>query len=226
MLSISVTDQWRTTHRGAVIGLLELSGVENTQPSFQLDDRKRETQGGLKARYGGLTRQDFLLLPAMAAYDRYYKRFKKTYHVQLQVESIVLKGKSLPSISPLVDSNFMAEVETFVLTAGHDVAKLREPILIDVSREGDSITQMNGVPKVILAGDMAMRDANGVSCSIIYGQDNWSLISAATASVLYVSYAPSDVPAETVDAQLQKIEANVRLFSPTATTQQRRLLSA
>ena len=30
MLLISATDEWRTNHPGAVIGLLEISGVENT----------------------------------------------------------------------------------------------------------------------------------------------------------------------------------------------------
>ncbi|OGA49985.1 MAG: hypothetical protein A3G25_00375 [Betaproteobacteria bacterium RIFCSPLOWO2_12_FULL_63_13] len=72
----------------------------------------------------------------MSAYDRYYKRFNKTYHVQLQVESIVLKGKSVPNVSPLVDANFVAEIETLVRTAGHDAAKLQGLISIDVSREG------------------------------------------------------------------------------------------
>ena len=226
MLSISATDEWKTTHRGAVIGLLELSGVANTQPSPQLEGRKRETEARLRAAYQGFARQDFLSLPVMAAYEQYYKRFKKTYHVQLQVESIVLKGKNLPNVSPLVDSNFVAEVETFVLTAGHDVARLHGSVLIGVSHEGDPITQMNGATKPMHAGDMIMKDANGICCSIIYGQDNRSPISSQTTRVLYVAYAPDSVPAETVDAQLQKIEANIRLFCPEAVTEQHRLLSA
>lgn len=226
MLLISVTDEWRTTHPGAVIGLLELSGVENTHTYLQLDDRKRETEARLRERYKGFTRQDFLSLPVMSAYEQYYKRFNKTYHVQLQVESIVLKGKSLPNVSPLVDSNFVAEVETLVLTAGHDVAKLHGSISIGVSREEDQIAQMNGATKAIRAGDMIMRDANGVCCSIIYGQDNRSPISSETSRVLYVAYAPVGVPAEIVDTQLRKIEENIRLFSPMAIVEQHRLLSA
>src|SRR2546426_3322430 len=110
VLSISATTEWRTAHPGAVIGLLELSRVDNRHPSLQLDERKRETEARLRERHRGCTRSDFLSLPAMAAYARYYKRFGKTYHVLLQVESIVLKGRPLPNVSPLVDSNFMAEV--------------------------------------------------------------------------------------------------------------------
>jgi len=157
---------------------------------------------------------------------RYYKRFGKTYHVQLQVESIVSKGKSLPNVTPLVDANFVAEVETLVLTAGHDAAKLQGAVSIDVSRDGDQMTQMNGALKPLAAGDMIMRDANGVCCSVIYGQDDRSPISSATSHVLYVAYAPAGVPAEAVDGQLQQIEANVRLFSPKVAVEQHRLLSA
>lgn len=224
MLAISGTYGWRSAHPGAVIGLLELAGVENTRSSPELDARKRQTEALLRERCKGFSRPDFLALPVMAAYEQYYKRFNKTYHVQLQVESIVLKGKSLPNVSPLVDANFVAEVETLVLTAGHDVAKLQGPISMDVSRDGDRITQMNGSSRDIRAGDMVMRDANGLCCSILYGQDNRSPISPATSHVLYVAYAPAGVPAETVEAQLAKIEGNVRLFSPKAMVEQRRLL--
>jgi len=226
MLSISATNEWHSAHPGAIIGLLELSGVENSHSSARLDERKRETEARLRERYQGFTRQDFLSLPVMAAYERYYKRFDKTYHVQLQVESIVLKGKNLPNVSPLVDANFIAEVETLMLTAGHDVARLRGSILIDVSREGDQITQMNGAAKAIRPGDMIMKDADGISCSILYGQDNRSPISAETIGVLYVAYVPAGVPSESVDEQLRRIEENIRLFSPAAVVERRELLAA
>jgi DNA/RNA-binding domain of Phe-tRNA-synthetase-like protein len=191
-----------------------------------LDERKRETEALLRERYQGFARQDFLSLPVMAAYQRYYKRFTKTYHVLLQLESIVLKGKNLPDVSPLVDSNFTAELDTLVLTAGHDIAKLQGSVCMDVSREGDQITRMNGAPKLIDTGDMVMRDASGVCCSIIYGQDNVSPISTETSHVLFVAYAPAGVPPEIVDDQLRKIEENVRLFSSTVIVEQHQLLSA
>jgi DNA/RNA-binding domain of Phe-tRNA-synthetase-like protein len=226
MLSISATDDWRTTHPGAVIGLLELSGVDNSRPSAELDAQKRETEPRLRERYQGFARADFVSLPVMAAYQKYYKRFTKTYHVLLQVESIVLKGKSLPDVSPLVDANFTAEVDTLVLTAGHDVAKLQGLVYMDVSRDGDQITRMNGAPKDMDAGDMVMRDATGVVCSIIYGQDNVSPISSATTHVLYVAYAPVGVPAEAVGDHLRRIEANVRVFCPNARVEQSQLLTA
>ena len=226
MLSISATDNWRAMHEGAIIGLLELSSVENTQKAVELNKLKREAEARLTERYRGYNRQDFLSLPLIAAYRRYYKRFNKTYHVQLQVESIVLKGKNLPDVSSLVDANFITEVETLVLTAGHDAAKLQGSILIDVSREGDQFTQMNGTSKAIRPGDMIMRDEYGISCSVIYGQDNRSPISSITSQVLYVSYAPQGVPADAVEDHMQRLENTIRLFSKKTVVEQRRLVQA
>jgi len=226
MLSILATAAWRAAHTGAVIGLLELSRVENGHPSPRLDDRKRETEARLRARYQGFARKDFLSLPVMAAYAQYYKRFNKTYHVQLQVESIVSRGKRLPDVSPLVDANFVAEVESLILTAGHDVERLHGGVSIDVSRDGDQLTQMDGTSKAIRAGDMIMRDAGGICCSILYGQDNRSPISADTSHVLYVAYAPAGVPAETVEVHLAAIEDHARLVSPLAVSEQRHVLRA
>lgn len=226
MLPISITDDWRATHRGAAIGLLEVSGVGNSAPWPTLDARKREIEARLRQRYQGFTRPDFLALPVMADYDRYYTRFGKTYHVQLQLESIVLKGKRLPDVSPAVDANFMAEVETLILTAGHDAEKLRAPIVVDVSRDGEQMTQMSGAARTIRARDMVMRDAEGICCSIIYGQDARSPIGPGTSHVLYVAYAPPGIAIDVVDRQLGEIEANLRLGPGEVVVEQRRVLTA
>lgn len=226
MLQISASDEWRIAHPGAMIGLLEVSGVA-VKPTFPaLAERKREVEAQLRAKYKGFTRAEFISLPVMSAYVQYYRRFEKTYHVLLQVESIILKEKNLPDVSPLVDANFSAEVETLVLTAGHDADRLREPLVMDVSREGDLITRMNGIPKAIHAGDMVMRDAQGISCSIIYGQDNRSPIEKETSHVLYVAYAPAGVPPERIEQQLSKIVENMRLFAPDIRVEQQHIISA
>ena len=220
MLTITATDAWKAAHPGAQIGLLEISNVNNSGPAPELDQEKRAIESRLREKYAGFSREDFLSLPVMGAYHRYYRKFGYTYHVLLQLESVVLKGKSLPNVSPLVDANFAAELETLILTAGHDVAQLEAPILIDVAREGDEITQMNGNRKNVPAGDMLMRDAGDVACTILRGQDNRSPISKATTHVLYVSYVPEGVTEEQVRAQLDAMEKYVRLFAPTCKVEQ------
>jgi DNA/RNA-binding domain of Phe-tRNA-synthetase-like protein len=226
MLEITATTKWNSTYPGSHIGILEIARVDNTAASAALEIQKRQVEQRLRSRYAGFTRREFLSIETLSAYEKYYKRFDKTYHVQLQVESVVLKGKNLPSVSPLVDAVFAAEVETFILTAGHDVARLQPPLAIDITREGDSMPLMNKVVKALPAGDMLMRDRQGIICTILYGQDNISPIMPGTTQAVYVAYAPVGVAPEQVEKHLAKIEYYVRLFAPGCQVEQSRLITA
>ena len=70
------------------------------------------------------------------------------------------------------------------------MARVDGELLLDISRPGEHMTQMNGTDKALLPGDMVMRDAQGICCTILYGQDNRSPVTPATVGVLYVTYAP------------------------------------
>ena len=226
MLTIPVTDTWKEAHPDGKIGLLEILGVDNTKPAPVLNDEKRIIEERLREKYAGFSRNDFLELPVLGAYHRYYRKFGYTYHVLLQLESVVHKGKSLPNVSPLVDANFAAELDTLILTAGHDVAQLKEPVTIDVAREGDEIIQMSGNRKKVPAGDMLMKDTEDIACTILRGQDNRSPISKVTTHVLYVSYAPEGITEAQVQEQLDMMEKHVRIFAPECVVEQNSIICA
>ena len=196
-----------------------LGNVDNTGRETPLDQRKLEVEATLREKYSKFSRVDLLELEVLKAYRNYYRQFNKTYHVQLQLESVVHKGKPLPNVSPLVDANFAAELKTLILTAGHDADLLRNFVRIDVTQTGDEFTQMNGVLKSLKPGDMMMSDADGIVCTIIYGQDQRTPISQKTRRAFYVAYAPPGVPATAVSDQLDSIRDNVLLFSPEAETE-------
>ena len=216
MLEYQFSPDIKKQHSDARIGILEFDGINNAASLPTLAGRKTQMEASFREKYGSFTRPDFNELPKIAAYRAYYKQFKKSYHVQLQVESIALKGKDLPKINPLVDFNFMAEMETLLLTAGHDVDKLLEPVVFDVSAEGDEIIQLNGEIRPMRPGDMIMRDAEGVRCSIIYGQDNRSPISKQTSRVLYVTYAPPGISSPMVQAHHDLLKTYMTEFFPEA----------
>ena len=70
MQEISETPEWRAAHPGAVIGLLEISGVENGRSSPALDERKREAEARLRSACKGFGRKDFLAQPVLAVRSR------------------------------------------------------------------------------------------------------------------------------------------------------------
>ena len=128
------TEAWKSAFPGAHAGVLVMQDVHNPASHAGLERCKEALMGELRARYGGLDRSQLQALPGLQVYDAYYKRFKKTYHVQLQLESIVFKGKSIPSVAALVEAMFMAEIKNMLLTAGHDLDTLQLPIRLDVTR--------------------------------------------------------------------------------------------
>jgi DNA/RNA-binding domain of Phe-tRNA-synthetase-like protein len=226
MLVIAATERWQDQFPGGCVGILEMAGLDNSRPSGALEERKRQVEQDLRSRYAGFTRADFLGLEAMAAYERYYRQFDKTYHVLLQLESVVLKGKPLPEVSPLVDASFMAELETLVLTASHDADRLSLPLKIDATDGSEPFTQMNGASRTLRAGDMCMVDGGGVICTILYGQDSRSPIRAETTHALYVSYAPAGVGQALVRLHLEKMRDLLQTLTPEAEVCQLELFTA
>lgn len=216
MLQIEVNGRFHQTFPGGHVGVLLIGDVDNRKRPTPLDEKKREIEARLREKFAGFSRADLLELEILQAYRNYYKQFKKTYHVQLQLESIVHKGKSLPSVSPLVDANFAAELETLVLTAGHDADLLEPPVTIDATQEGDEFIQMNGSLQPLKPGDMMMSDGQGIICTIIYGQDKRTPISPKTRRALYVAYAPVGGGSTAVQQQLGLIHEHILLFAPAA----------
>lgn len=109
-----------------------------------------------------------------------------------------------------------AELETFILTSGHDADLLEAPISIDATQGGEAFVQMNGSEQSLKPNDMMMSDGKGIVCTIIYGQDQRTPISPNTRRALYVAYAPAGVPVAAVQQQLDSIRENVRRFAPEA----------
>jgi DNA/RNA-binding domain of Phe-tRNA-synthetase-like protein len=155
----------------------------------------------------------------LQAYATYYRRFKKTYHVQLQLESIVFKGKSIPSVAALVEAMFMAEIKNLLLTAGHDLDALHLPLTVDVARGDERYTVLRGQDQELKADDMFIRGGAGVISSIIYGPDQRTAISAQTRNVAFTVYAPAGIAEETVLNHLRDLQQNVQLIAANARTE-------
>jgi DNA/RNA-binding domain of Phe-tRNA-synthetase-like protein len=214
-----VTAAWKSAFPGAHAGVLVMQDVHNPASHAGLERCKEALMGELRARYGGLDRSQLQALPGLQVYDAYYKRFKKTYHVQLQLESIVFKGKSIPSVAALVEAMFMAEIKNMLLTAGHDLDILQLPIRLDVTRGDEVYTLMRGQPQQVKPGDMIISDGRGIMSNIIYGPDLRTQIQPGTRNVIYTTYAPAGIAEASLIRHLNDIEGYVRMFSSQARTE-------
>jgi len=212
---ITPSNTWKTTYPQAHLGALAMHGVTNPRHHAELEQRKRALEAELQTRFADQTKADLAALPVMRAYRAYYKRFRKTYHVLLQLRSVA-QGKALPSVAALVEAMFMAEVKNGLLTAGHDLDHAHAPIALDVAQGDERYVMLNGREQTLKAGDMIMSDAQGVICSVIYGLDRRTAIRPKTRRVLFVVYAPAGIGAQAVYEHLREIRDNVLLVAPGA----------
>jgi DNA/RNA-binding domain of Phe-tRNA-synthetase-like protein len=208
-----VSDTWKAAFPQAHVGVLVIRNVANPAQHADLEREKESLESELRARFAGQTRGDLDRLPVLQAYAAYYKRFKKSYHVQLQLESIAFKGKSIPSVAALVEAMFMAEVKNLLLTAGHDLDALQLPARLDVSQGDETYTVMRGQPQQLKPGDMLIADQMGIISNILYGPDQRTQIQSATRNVMFTVYAPDGISEQTVLEHLHDIQRYVHIVA-------------
>jgi DNA/RNA-binding domain of Phe-tRNA-synthetase-like protein len=221
-----VTSDWKAVFPGAHAGILVMGDVVNPAQHPELEKRKLGLEQQLRAQFSGQDRAGLSSNPILQAYSKYYKQFKKTYHVQLQLESIVWKGKSIPSVSALVECMFMAEMKNLLLTAGHDLDSLSLPLTLDVSKGNENYILLRSEEQILRAGDMFICDQTGVISSIIYGPDQRTQINPETRNVVFTVYAPADIDQSAVQGHLNDIREYVRLIAPQSTVELLHVYSA
>jgi DNA/RNA-binding domain of Phe-tRNA-synthetase-like protein len=209
-----VTSAWKSTYPDAHLGVLIMRGVSNPAHNSGLESRKAALEEELRSQFSGQDRAGIASHPILQAYSEYYRRFKKTYHIQLQLESILLKRKSIPSVAALVEAMFMAEMKNLLLTAGHDLDSLHLPLTLDVAMGSERYMLLRGEEQVLKAGDMMISDQDGVISSILYGPDQRTQITPNTRNVIFTVYAPPGIDEQTVVGHLQAIKENVMVFAP------------
>jgi DNA/RNA-binding domain of Phe-tRNA-synthetase-like protein len=213
-----VSDRWKTTCPDASVGILTLHGVSNPGQDPALNRNKADLEAQLRARYAGLDRAALKAMPAVRAYAAYYRRFDKSYHVQLQLEAVVWKGKPIPSGAALVEAMFMAELADLLLTAGHDLAAVQAPVTFNVALGNERFVRINGEEQQLKAGDLFIADTLGVLSSVLYGPDQRTQLRPETREVLFTTYAPPGIGEEMVRHHLETIRDNVRVFAPNVQT--------
>ncbi len=216
MEPIIVTDEWKATFPGASVGILSMGGVSNPVDCPALEGRKKALENNLREKFAGRMKTDLLNMDTVKVYDSYYRKFKKTYHVQLQLETIIFKGKPIPHVAALVEAMFMAEIENQLLTAGHDLDALELPVTLDVSEGGERYMLLRGQDEELKPGDMMMFDKKGIISSIIYGPDRRTQITSSTHKVMFVTYAPAGISERMILHHLETIQDYVLIISPQA----------
>jgi DNA/RNA-binding domain of Phe-tRNA-synthetase-like protein len=173
------------------LGTMTVTGLQNADME-RLRSLRELAEASIRAACGGLTRAQLREASPMAAYVAYYKKFASTYHVLAQVESVV-KGKGIPAVIAPVCVMFMAELQTSLLTAAHDLDAIIQPIAFRQAVGGETYQTLDGRDTATARDDWMVCDGVGVLSSILHGPDRRTAVTSKTENVLYAVYAPQGV---------------------------------
>lgn len=148
-------------------------------------------------------------------YFRFFRKFKKTYPVMLQLES-VLKGRPFPDFNVVAELPFLLELTTGVLSGAHDIDKMQGTVELFLAAEKQPFRGLRGEWVHTYPGDFCARDDGGVIFSLIAGADERTCARVDTRYVLYPIFGTPDLPDSVIRKTMAIFENYIQVLSPEA----------
>lgn len=225
-VDIELSPELLLRYPGILVGFQRVTGVENPPHHPELELRKTEAEVELRTRFASCDRPRLREIHPLDLYHRHFRSFGTGYPVQHQLESVVHKGRAIPSVAALVEAVFVAELRNLLLTAGHDLALLRPPLRLEVASGGERFDRINGQSVSLKTGDIYLADQESIVGSVLYGPDRRTALSGSTEDLLLVVYAVPGIGPQEVENHLAEIVEFVRLVSPHAEAERPLLLGS
>lgn len=215
---LTISKDLKKLYPNARFGILVMKNVKNPSTNLDFNEVKISTTKELISQHKNYNRKDFSKAQPVCFYTNYYKKFKKTYPVLLQLESVVLKSNPLPNVAALVEAMFLAELKNLLLTAGHDLDKIEFPLRLDLAQGYESFTGISEKQQFLTENDMMLSDDKEIMSSILNGPDYRTRITKDTKNVLFFIYTPDGIETDVIRNHLNDIKAYVSIFAPDSKT--------
>jgi DNA/RNA-binding domain of Phe-tRNA-synthetase-like protein len=204
---IEITPSAKSTYPGAKFGVMIVKGFRAATGRSAMEQIIAAELEQIKSKHPDYDRKTALEAEPLCHYTAYYKRFKKTYPVLGQLESVLLKGKGIPPVGISVEAMFLAEIKNLLLTAGHDLVLIKGGLTVDVATEPTSYEGISGKEQQLVKDDLYLSDEKGILSSIMNGPDYRTQITEATQNALYFVYGVEGVTETQIREHLQTISS-------------------
>jgi len=217
-MRISVSESLKLVYPDLKVGIIIIRDVVNKDFDPTLESKKRDAE--LFIRNNLL---DFTNLPRVKSYNRFYKKYDKKFPIEYQLKSII-SGKSIPTISVLVESMFLSELLNQVLVAGHDLNYLEGDLFLDLAQGNEEYTKISGEKQIVKKDDIILKDAKGIIASVLYGPDFRTRVTKHTTSVVYMGYFVYDFSDDEIVRAMRHIGDYVLISNPNAEVDSARIV--
>lgn len=210
-----------TFEKDAALGGVPFGVLEVTYPEralWHMEDFHSMVEEHLRLLREKYADYDRKALFSENVYFRFFKKFKKTYPVMMQLESFLLKGRPFPIDNPVTAIPFLAELETQILSGTHDVDFVLGDIRLFAGTEKAPFPGMRGEEAHTYPGDFCARDEEGIIFSMIAGADARTCVKESSRHVFYPVFGVAGQPEAEITAVLDRLEEYVRVLAPEAET--------
>ena len=152
--------------RGIPLGILEVKYPAEGCGRAALHALVERELAALRERYADYDRKAVF---GENPYFRFFRKFKKTYPVMQQFETVMFKGRPFPEEDPVTAVPFLLELTTFVLSGTHDIDRIDGPLTIFTPDAKLPFDGMRGDSTHTYPNDICGRDETGIIFSMILG---------------------------------------------------------
>lgn len=211
---LTVEKEGLLAERNILFGLTEVwypdSGAWDVEAFRALEEAELSA---LRERYADYDRRAVF---GENPYVRFFKKFKKTYPVLMQVESFLLKGRPFPRDNPVTEVPFLAELTTQCLMGTHDADAVQGTLRLFSGTEKAPFTGLRGGEVHTYPNDVCGRDDGGIIFSMISGADERTCAKPESRHVFYPVFGTPDMAAEEIACRQALLERYVRTLAPAA----------
>ena len=198
------------------LGILEVNYPDPAEWDTETFDRLKESE--LQAIRDEGVEYDRETWFRQEPYFRYFRKFKKTSPIMMQVESFLLKGRPFPEGKYTNAVAFLTELRTRCLLGSHDADMIEGDLVIYTETENREFPSIHGGTAHSYPGDITCRDDISIVVSMIAGADSRTCLSDDSRHVLYFAFGTPGMKEEALQDYLAKVEEYVKVLAPAAET--------
>lgn len=211
---IKISPAVKQVYPTAKFGVMTATGLSATAGQAVLRDIVAAEIEAIKRRYPDYDRKTAVATEPICHYAAYYKKYKKSYPVLGQLESVVLKDKGIPPVGVPVEAMFLAEVKNMLLTAGHDLDCITGDLTVDIATLPLGYTGISQHEQTLVEHDLYLRDEKGGVSSILQGPDCRTRLTEGTQRALYFVYGVEGVGEQRIREHLNTIASYLQQANP------------
>lgn len=200
------------TEKGVRFGVVEaLFPDPSTWDLEAFEAMKEKELAQLREEMAGYVRADVF---GTNPYNRYFKKYKKTYPVLQQLESYLLKGRPFPSGNPINEITFLTELRTRMLLGTHDIDCMHGDVILFCPTEKIDFTGIRNETVHCYPGDVTGRDDDGIILSMIAGADCRTCLHPESNHIAYLFFGAPGVTEEEIAAVQERLMNCARVLVP------------